>query len=99
MAPPDVDLHMWRIIRRSSDLGVFTFDKGTFDSAQSKVKFGEFSEAQPGAKRARQWQNPRCAPIKWHIRAESSSNGSCRITFAVISSELSPQQMGVTASA
>ena len=99
MAPLDVDLRMWRVLRRSSGLGVFAFDKGTFDSAQSKVKFGEFSEAQPGAKVARQWKNPRCAPIKWHIRAESSANGSCRITFALISSELSPHQMGVSASA
>ena len=38
-------------------------------------------------------------PIKWHILAESSSNGSCRNTFALISSELSAHQMGLTASA
>ena len=89
MAPLDVDLRMWKVLRRSSGLGGFTVDEGMFDSAQSKVKFGEFSEAQPGARVAQQWK----------IHAESPSYGSCRSRPALRSSKLSAHQMGPPADA
>ena len=72
VAPLDVDLRMWRVVRRTSGRGGFhaaSPSRDTFDSAQSKIKFGEFSEAEPGARVARQWK----------IHAERLSNGTSEL--------------------